>query len=578
MSGYRFITPTDVDRFIQIPDTLDVDARTIVLTVDEDTMFKYDKLFKIMDYVIYCEAPKSTFFNTSMDWKYKIIQKYDSSNNYMGPKVIDAHDPLSDGLPLTTDIINATATKDQLGVLTSATRFAHYKQCNRFFKYSFKVGDSVSVSVLNSDNTPVLDGDSNPVTRSAQLFAVYLNTTTGESLPYWSTVSGNGTDQTAEERVFYYADDTELGTTLTTLAAGSQVTSTLDGAAAAVTVLAPPDPEFIESDNAVVGGNIVYSKDGEGDLVIRPVGPSDTPIVYASNQFVRYTTDTGRELMLYWVVQPVSGKAYLGEELYVAWSSRVAGDASGNLRPIRDIRDASFNYVPATALNVREAHKFTFSKNIPAATPRDILESVKAVDAVQQSETSCPRMYLPASKFIVLHEKPTEPDVHNNGQEEFDVPFSHEVANGTDFDDVKKSIMGGRVMQLISQYLFDKASNTELGYFPFMLNESKALTDKIIDSLASLVKTVDSNTYNSRSEILSQMMVKHGRKYFEEYAVFNETTGESTGSVWDVISKLNEMFLYFTVTIRTTVSNRTKDDVDVIRLVQVPMVVRVYDA
>ena len=341
-----------------------------------------------------------------------------------------------------------------------------------------------------------------------------------------------------------------------------------------VTIVAPPDPEFLENRSPIIGGNLVYKKDGTtGKPVIRRVGdtsndPSGNNLTsYTAANFLQYTTDTNRALMLYWVVNPTDDRMYMGEEMYAAWSSVAA------IRPIRDVVDASGN-APTLASEVKEVHKFTMGRALGAETPY----SVKTALQNLQDTAGAPRMYLPVSKFIVVHEHPTDDDVHQNGTQQFDVPFAYEVSNSTDFyGEPQKSIMGGRVMQMVSQYLFDNASNKEMDYFPFLLNESKLLTDKIIDALATKIKAHTADSHEARTVVLNQIMVKHGRRYFEEYAVLNELTGEKVGNVWDVLSKLDELFLFFSVTVKTTVSNRTKDDVEVIKMVEVPVVVRVFD-
>lgn len=569
---FRYITPTDVDRFIQIPDTLEVDARSLVLTVDEDTLQKYDKLFQVTDYVIYCEAPKDRFFNadpsgnSTMDWKYKIVQKIDASGKYIGPHVVDAHDPTlaidpSSNTIITNAIIDAPEAKDELGVITNATRFVHYKQCNRFFKYSFKVGDSLQVQG-----------------RKAQMYAVYLDKESGAALPYWTTVDGSGNDQTSEVRQYYYA---YMGSDLAGLTpTGVSPMTTLDGSAGYVTVVCGPDPEFLESRGTIIGGNLVYDRIGS-DLRIRQVGDNSDAsgnnlTDYTAANFVDYTTDPNRSLMIYWVVNPEDDKPFLGEELYLARTD------TGSLRPIRDIVDASGNVLsqnqPLLAEDVKEADKFILSRFLEDFQGSSIVDALSFGQSVSNERFPSPRMYLPVSKFIVVHEHPTEEDVHDNGTQQFDVPFAYEVGNSTDFyGDAKKSIVGGRVMQMVSQYLFDNASNKEMDHFPFLLNESKQLTDKIVDALAQKIVAFTSEAHEARSFVLNQIMIKHGRKYFDEYATLNELTGEKVGSVWNVLSRLNEMFLFFSVTVKTTVSNRSKDDVEVIKMVEVPVVIRLYD-
>ncbi len=574
MTDFRFLTPTDVDRFIQLPDTLQVDARSIVLTVEEDTLQEYDHYFKITDYVIYCELTKSKFFNSGMDWKYKIVKRIDASNNqYLGPHVEDGHS--STTTEVASDIIKAADTITELGVNTKSTRFVHYKQCNRFFKYSFKVGDTQNVPVYDASGNAVLDASSNAITRKAQLYAVYLHATDGYALPYWTTTDGSGNDQTAETRVFYYM--TASGILQSINDGDPLLDSELETNAMTISVVCPPDPEFVEQkDGTVRGGNLALVTDSSG-LVIRQVGDLDGSgnlTTYTQDNFAQYTTDADRALMLYWVAHPQDNRQFMGEEMYVAWCSH-------DVRPMRDLVDASgMLYRPQSgAPMMREVDRFTLGRSMTANTVYyNVYESLRP----NAPDTAAPRLYLPVSKFIVTHEQPTESDVLNGGVDEFDVPFAYEVANATDYQgEHKKAIIGGRIMQLVSQYLFDDATNKEMSYFPFLLNESKQLTEKIITALADKIKETSASVGKSRTEILKQIMIKHGRRYFEEYATLtaqdDEEDDTSYGNVWDVLSKINEMFLFFTVAVKTTVSNRTKDDVEIIKLVDVPVVVRVYD-
>lgn len=107
------------------------------------------------------------------------------------------------------------------------------------------------------------------------------------------------------------------------------------------------------------------------------------------------------------------------------------------------------------------------------------------------------------------------------------------------------------------------------------LNESKELTDKLVDGLAAQLARPTAEGHASREHVLRQILVKHGRRYFDEAALLNEEGGVREGRVQAVLSKLGEMFLFFTVTVNTAVSNRSKSRVDSLRLVQVPVVLRV---
>jgi hypothetical protein len=554
-SSFRHVTPTDVDRFIQFPDALEVDARDITLTTDEDIYADvFETKFSNMDYVIICEVENASFFNAAMDWKYRVDLVVDPSGGaFLGPHLSDAHSPLRAGAPvLASDVLVAANAKQQLEAAGTPTRFAHYRLANTFLKYSFRVGDVAALA----------DG------RAAQLYAVYFDSATGQAMPYWRTTS-DAASQDAETKVFYYADETDVVLSALTDASGSSVRFGAD----AVTVVAPPDPEYLENGPITVGRNLAYAKDASGSLAVRTVGFLEsegsqqfvagvTP--YPPASFVRYTSDAGRELMLYWVVYPPSDKLHLGEKLYVSWSSKALGlgAADESVAPIRDIVDASgiaLNY-PIAAELIKNADRVVFTTPVSASVPKALEDLVSL---------SMQRMYLPTSKISVV-------DTVSGQLEPLDVPFSYEVANETQFADSRQCVLGGRFMQLLSYYLFDSATAKEIAYFPFFINESKELTDKIVDGLAASFKRADQAGHEARNHVLNQLVVKYGRRYFDEYAIFNEALGYAEGSVGDVLARLGEMFVTFTVTVRTTVSQRSKDRVDMVKLVNVPVAIRVY--
>ena len=171
-TAFRNLSVADVDRFIQFPETIQVDARGLTLTVEEDTLLQnYSKRFRVDDFAVYASISLSTLFNSSMDWNYNVSTTVDPISGALeGPGVCDAFKgPVF-------PIINVTEACNQLSVLCNDTRFIHYRQCNRFFRYSYRVGD------------PLLDASG----CKAQLFAVFLDTLTGNALPYWeSNTIGN---------------------------------------------------------------------------------------------------------------------------------------------------------------------------------------------------------------------------------------------------------------------------------------------------------------------------------------------------------------------------------------------------
>ena len=528
---YRVVTARDVDKFIQFPDTISVNTgpsragEEILLTVlQEDIILEnYDKQFEINDYAIYASIGISNLFNSSMEWKYMVKNIIDETGNFTGPHILDAHDGIVENTSMTEPIINAIMAKTKLGVDANDTRFVHYRSCDRFFKYSFRVGDPVT---LNN--------------ATAHVFAVYLDALSGDALPYWFSSSSG---QEAEYLGLYYAD----------LDLASHIGLTLGGMP--VTVVCPPHPDFIASASGTVANNLAYTRDIDGNLMIRPLPFSTTSHTYTEDDFVPFGDSTNRELYVYMMIEPKNNNHYMGETFQPMWTSKTI-DASWG--PIRDILDENGNRIacPVPADVVKSADRFVFNQVITASTLISYVEGL-------------PRMYFPTSQITTRY-------IPGDSTESIDVyrlPFAFDLANETEFDgDIRKSIMGGRVMQLVSTYMFDAATDKELAYFPYLLNEAKSLTDKIIENLGSSLLA----SRNNRNSIIEQIVIKYGRHHFDEMAVYGGPSGDNTGDMWQVLTRLAEFFVFFTVSVMTTISTGTKDNVNKVQFVQVPMVLRVH--
>lgn len=551
---YRRITPIDIDKFIHLPKPLFVDASDLVVVVDEDTMMDMDVAYRLTDYAIYCSAGMGELFALdTMDWTYKMPVENGFNT------VLDAHGPLED-MPLEQEVIDATAAKLRLGTLADDTRFVHYKQCNRFFKYSFRIADGVMLP----------DGG------AAQLYAVYLDSVTGEPRPYWITdASGSMT--------FLYADASDIvdlpdltGPTLGPLAFEGQ---------GPVTAVVPPDPDFLESKPGPMGHagrSLAFRTLAGGDLDIRAVGVLDAsgnadPALarrYVQSDFMKFSQVPGTELLLYWVIMPGAATGlYMGDRLAVAWCSKtLQGGRSAPWAPIRDIVDASGQKLPSPVSldQVHMQHRFSVASFVPAESALTLDQVIAAMGTA-----SSRRMFMPASSYnVAIEQSVTSPVV----VQEIDVQFSYDVANDTDYaGHVHNTIMGGRIMQLVSHYMFGNMAAAGMSLFPQLAQESKTLTNAIIDALGKLLKRTDAQGAEARQGILQHLFMKHGRCAFHSSLTqVNQTTQEAYGLVSDVLRKLDEVFLFFVVTVRSVVSNRARGNVDVVRFVQVPVVINLH--
>ena len=68
-------------------------------------------------------------------------------------------------------------------------------------------------------------------------------------------------------------------------------------------------------------------------------------------------------------------------------------------------------------------------------------------------------------------------------------------------------------------------------------------------------------------------MLRHGRRYFEE---FSHLTAGDWGNMRDVLAKIDELFLTLTVTVHFTLLDRLSECRDRFTLRQVPMVIRLH--
>ncbi len=525
MDAFRRITVHDVDNFIQFPDTISVttgsgtstEEHLFLTVIQEDVVLQnYDRSFLVNDYAIYSSIRTSDFFNHNMDWKY-VVENTVDIGTFVGSKVFDAH---GSAAPLINPVINAAVSKVKLGTDSVDTRFTHYRQCDRFFKFSYRIGDIIQL----------------PGGRKGNVYGVFLNSNSGDAIPYWSSVVSG---QDPETILFYYADvDMYAGYGLT-----------FDGHP--VTVVCPPCPDFVASkDIASTSNNLVYTRDpSDNSLLIRTVGIPGLLYTYSQENFVAYDHDTDRELFIYMIVEPEAGMHYRGEYMVPMWSSKRLDTQWG---PIRDLLDTEGNRLPSPAPSsaVRKVDRMTFTNAVQAQTFVPIAHGI--------------RMHFPTSLFVTRYIEDTENE---------NIQFAYDLANNNTYDgDTRKSILGGRIMQLVSAYMFDGYSDTELACFPQFLYESKAITDQIIDRLSSTL--ISSKV--ARNSIIDQIMVKYGKKHFIDKAT-RTSDRSSTGDMWAVLSGIQEFFIFFTTTINATISTIYKNRIDVVQIIEVPIVLRIYN-
>lgn len=515
---YRVLSVTDVDKVIVLPVNLQVDARDYALITDEDVMTNYDVLTSVTaesDYVLYACLPKSKMFNQDFTWKYQSIRSPITGEIHLvDAGVTDSNKPILDTVNMADELA--------LGANTS-TRFMHYKQAYSFFKYSFPVGDSFTMSSADA----ALSLDDNSI---VQLYAVYLDSS-GHPCPYMTSTPSSYAPH-GETDIIFRISNVPSG-----LYPAPIFRDPDTGLIHAIdTIICPPDPDFLSH-----GPLVMQCIDG--DYVIRNVYGKPS---YSKENFQYYDQTSGIDLLLYYLVKPPQQHSHKGDALFVCY---VTGD---NI-PKRD--GTSLAKHP----NLQKLSQvFTLKDNEARPVPRQVY-------SLHSSGATCPspRLHMPIAFFSVKHSD------SQAGLSDM-LPFQYESLNMVPFTEPRKRNIGSRLIQLVSEYLFDASTEHELQFFPFLMEESYSIVKKIVAQLSESLQT--SSTI--RTQILRQLLVKHGRRYFEEYS---QMIGSSEGDVRSVVSKINEFFLFFTVSLRTHVSFRTKNTTEAITLQEIPIVLHIVD-
>jgi hypothetical protein len=269
------------------------------------------------------------------------------------------------------------------------------------------------------------------------------------------------------------------------------------------------------------------------------------PVEYDASNFANFADASaeGRALFLYYVAHPPQGQEYLGERLYACFLS-----PNGTCLPVKD-------QWSGTSSDGASMRSFELSGGA-GSTPNAVL-SLENSALMRMPFTSMSVQYSDSPSDMV--EVPFSYDGLNDLQATSDHPTFSE----------QNTQLGGRFLQLVSIYMWDKATANEMSYFPFAIEEGKRLQEHVIDALEMELKT----TPETRDRILHQMVVKYGHKYFREQEVLN---AGGIGNVSDVImhSDIGDMFFHFTVTLTTHLSNRTKDASEKLHILSVPVAFR----
>lgn len=597
---YRHITPTDVDRFIQLCIDIVVDFTHYPITIAEDAMSTWDCSCFNPDFAIYCEVPKHIFFDLiNMEWKYAMQNScIPVGSVYTGAHAVDAgsgSNQIVDPRTLTLHLTNEDNT----------SRFVHFKQCNRFFKYSFKVGDLTQVT-LNDGR----DYD-------CQLYAVYLCPDTGIALPYATSVPHSAiykNNETCAE-TYIQNDCIDDNNAHTDHVAGyvigqndhcnfsmvpSEATEpyviiyytaryniydssgnalfqqpTFDGKP--IQVICPPHPLFVE-----YGPLATEYSDSVQELLKLRDPPSPMLESLRHEQFVDYQSDcNGRALLLYYIVNPSEESPHSSDTIYGAYRTH-------NQTPIKDIRDSCGKLLdiddPCDGYGTHIAHKDHFNIDHHPYNHQyaDTINNDHAflparyyrLDLIlnnSNAQMKCPRLHYPISRFTVTDGYDPSGNTTNDTIT-YPIPFAYEVPNELGLGQVQGNNihLGVRLVQLISEYLFDGCSYVELENFIKLESDSRELVDSLVTALSSHIQ----RSSELRNSIIAQLIKRYGRRYFDEYS--NLQLG-NWGEMKHVLAKINEMFIMFTVSIMCNIRDPLLENVERFAVRQIPIVFRLHE-
>lgn len=615
-SFFRYITPTDVDRFIQICEEISVDFSSTPIVISEDVMATWDCACFNNDYAVYCEVPKDVFFDTSgMQWRYEVqpschcdaTPSSAGGGYYSGPDAVDAgvgSQRVIGDRELTLYLSNRDIT----------SRFVHMRQCNRFFKYSFAVGDLTQVTGR--------DG----IVHDCQMFGVFICPHTGMAMPYAislpasqvfpelarppapdpSGYTGNccgdnllahvpvqphaqspyivgqndtcGFSMTPQEAtepevlVFYYADLPE------TDPSGGRLYERPRVNGLNLEVACPPHPDFISY------GAMAHRYEADGCTLAIRDPPAEGLDRLDPRQFVNYRCAIGCEqrcLLLYYVVNPERPCPHLGERIFGAFRSHPqlpardfrkhceGYDASGHLISPHD----RFSLEPAR-MEVQGHVCGSLNGDPPTHTfvvntyhRLDLIDPPPRAAASGALEPPCPRLYYPMSTMVVSDGFDPSGGMQLDNLVTYTIPFNYETPNFIRTWDVPCINLGVRLLQLASNYILDGSTATELAVFPRIQNESSML----IRALVSGISAHFQQSSDVRNSVIDQIIKRYGRRYFTEYAVLNYG---AWGNMRDVLQRINEIFLMFTVTLLFVMRTDTREAVDRFAVRKVPVIFR----
>ena len=446
--GYHWVSPDDVDRFVELPDVfVDLADKEAITIYYGDSIPTWDCMScKASDYAIKCDIPMNVFFNLSqMNWTYAIqpvctaerdIERETLSKisgiSPCGYIDVVEYAPVDAGPGGRYPIVDDKSMSKYM--YTASSTFIHYKQATSFFQNSFRI-----------------DNPSDQIGQQGQMYAVYIDKDTGRALPHTVPAYVCTLCQTTRESCKckcknYYRDSYTCHENVCSTDDNdnndnndNEVRGNACRPDASLSLIKSKEKNSYDHNDTQYALHYIDRERGISPCTL-PIGNnaiSGSGIIMDMDKhemFADYTVDSRRMLILYYLNTNTG--------LYLAFRSHDQLPAS----------DTGTIFILDTA-------------------------SVVPVNTLLVPDM--PRMYMPISMVFASEPYIDASGVWQINSPDYPIPFRYDIAN----DPMRP--MAERLIQLASVYLFDDCNpNTMTNGFPELHKESRMLLDAVIAGIS----------------------------------------------------------------------------------------------
>lgn len=290
------------------------------------------------------------------------------------------------------------------------------------------------------------------------------------------------------------------------------------------------------------------------------------PALYLSasgvNQMCNMSADPSRAMLLFWDVGPVWDKPYMGNEQFLAWTSPNYTSRK-TIAPLRDLDPSSATYSSDILLAYNKFSYAAGKRTISGGTVYQIRTGIQN----QLTSSGAPKLCLPLSYYKAKTVGSTKL-----------IPFSYDSANSVAVfgGDSGFTNVGGRVMQLLTHYLFNGITDTEATTFMSAIKtESGRVTDALVDGLVSMLSQNNYSSFNARSSFINQILNRYGQQYFDISGTYvTNQDGTMLGQMREVIRAMDDLFLTFNMNVGRRTSWRLPGRGGMIEIRDIPIIMR----